>query len=346
MQKKTYNLTIDILRVLAILAVVFIHTTTRTLEATSFDLIHFPFTLFLNQVFRFAVPLFFLISGFVLELNFPFHLNFFRYLQRRLNRILIPYIFWSFIYYFFVYTKHNIDFFTSLALGSASYQLYFIPTLLIFYLIFPLIHRFYYLISNKWVLFILGIIQLALLFYDYNIHPLTFYRPFNIALLNFYVFLLGIIISHHQAKLITTVTKYKNYLFAISIILAIFIFFQGRNNYLQTHNYLTFYSQWRISVLFYTISLASFLYYFLNKKTFNLSIVKILSRLSFFVFFIHIIVLESVWYFIGKMLFSQIHTNPINQLWFDPLFFISVTTISFSIAFIIHKIPYLKKISG
>src|SRR5258706_27456 len=62
MQKKR-DLAIDSLRTISILAVVLIHTTTRTLEASGYDLNSFSLTLILNQLSRFAVPLFFMISG-------------------------------------------------------------------------------------------------------------------------------------------------------------------------------------------------------------------------------------------------------------------------------------------
>jgi surface polysaccharide O-acyltransferase-like enzyme len=61
---------IDSLRGLSILAVLLIHTTTRTLEASNFNIVGFSWTLFLNQIARFAVPLFFLISGLVLEISY------------------------------------------------------------------------------------------------------------------------------------------------------------------------------------------------------------------------------------------------------------------------------------
>lgn len=83
--QKQYVKAIDALRVVSILAVVLIHTTTRTIETTHNNLTDFPFTLFLNQIARFAVPLFILISGFVLELNYQNHANYFAYLKKRLS---------------------------------------------------------------------------------------------------------------------------------------------------------------------------------------------------------------------------------------------------------------------
>src|SRR5260221_2843056 len=139
MPAKVYDRGIDVLRVVSILAVVLIHTTTRHLELTHFDVTHYSFTLLLNQISRFAVPLFFLVSGFVLELNYS-PIGFFKYFKKRINKILIPYLLWSFIYYYFIYTNHTVKFFQELLNVSSSYQLTFVPTFFILYLIFSLVY--------------------------------------------------------------------------------------------------------------------------------------------------------------------------------------------------------------
>lgn len=71
-----------------------------------------------------------------------------------------------------------------------------------------------------------------------------------------------------------------------------------------------------------------------------------LSKLSLFVFFIHVMVLDFVW---NNFVRNTVITNGnwiLKQLWFDPLFFISVASASFGIAYLIHKIPYASKLTG
>jgi len=82
--------------------------------------------------------------------------------------------------------------------------------------------------------------------------------------------------------------------------------------YIKTHNYLWFYSQWRPSIFIYTILLAASLYYLSTKMITHMQIIKTLSRLSFFVFFIHVIILEILWSTIG------IHIQ--KHVWYDPIF--------------------------
>ncbi len=346
-KKKLYNPVVDILRIISILAVLLIHTTTRTLEVSRYALSQIPWPLFLNQAARFAVPMFFMISGFVLELNYHLHESYLTYLKKRFSRIIVPYVFWSVIYYFFVYPKgHDPNFLNSLLQGDASYQLYFIPALLIFYLLFPLIHNFCDLLLNKWLLIVFGLIQLSLLYYDYNIKPLQIYYPIGVALLNFYAFLLGIVLARNQERFKNFIGKWKLLMFLGTVIFAVFIFFEGFNGYLRTHNYLTFYSSWRPSVLIYTIFLSGFLYWVFDRKLKLISLIKKFSNLSFFVFFIHVIVLEAIWYSVGTKLFQISNGEIIKQVWFDPLYFLAVTILSFAVAFIAHKLPYLNRLTG
>ena len=345
-EQKTHNQVLDVLRFISILAVVLIHTTTRTIEMTGNDLQHIPWTLFLNQASRFAVPLFFMISGFVLELNYSFATSYGAYLKKRIKRILIPYIFWSFIYYFFVYKQHQVNFFSTLLTGSASYQLYFIPTLLVFYIIFPLLHKLYRIIANKWVMFFLGTLQIALLYYSYYIKPLPFFYPISIALLNYFIFFLGMFASHHEEDLVSVVKRWKYMLTPITIFLVGYIFWEGKSLYLKTHNYLFFYSQWRPSIFFYTILLASSLYLLFYQKKLPPFLIGTLARLSFFVFFVHVIVLETIWKTVGISVFQQTGGNIIEHLWYDPLFFALTAFFSFFIAYLASKIPFLDKLTG
>ena len=346
-KQKLYNPAIDILRTISIFAVILIHTTTRTLEVTKYNLLKTPWTLFLNQAARFAVPLFFMISGFVLELNYHLHENYLTYLKKRFSRIFVPYVFWSIIYYFFInYKERDPSFLNALMQGDASYQLYFLPALLIFYLLFPLIHNFCVFILNKWLLILFGMIQFLILYYNYNIHPIQLYYPIGIAVLNFYVFILGVALARNQEKFKNFIEQWKLLLVFGAIGLMIFIFYEGLNGYLKTQSYLAFYSSWRPSVLLYTIFLSGALYWIFSRNYKSFFLIKLFSKLSFFVFFIHIIILELFWHLIGMNLFTITSGKVAQTLWYDPFYFLIVASVSFGIAFIIHKLPYLSKLTG
>lgn len=313
---KTTNPAIDALRVLAILAVVLIHTTIKIIQAGGGDIVKYSGTLFLHQVAGFAVPLFFMLSGFVLELNYrPGILTFYR---KRLTKLVIPLFFWSLIYFYLIYPGGT-NFLWAFITGGASYQLYFVPTLIIYYLLFPLFR----LIPAKWLI-VLFPIQFYLLYQDYFVTTLPFILPIRIAYLGFFSFILGIFAARHEPRLLTLAKKFKFLLLALIIFFAGYIFHEG-----QTGNY---YSQWRPSVMLYSFSLASLLYYHFTKLNLPTPLIHALSKLSFFVFFVHVIILE----FVSKSI------NSSNNL----VLFSLVTGISFLIAFLAHQVPRLSKLTG
>jgi len=343
---KQYVKSIDSLRTFTILAVLLIHTTTRTLEVAKFDLVNFPFTIFLNQIARFAVPLFFIISGFVLETNYGQQSGYFNFIKKRFSKIFIPYIFWSGIYYFFVYSQNHENFFQVILKGNASYQLYFIPTLCIFYLMFPFIHKMYKVVSNKFFLLFILLTQTWLLYRDYFVKEFKFADPIHIAILAYFLFIIGIIAARNKEAINSFVHKWKYLLLIVTFGTGIYVFNEGLTRFLSTGNYLSYYSQWRPSTLIYTLLIGLIFFYLFEKNRLQFSLVEKLSRLSFLVFLIHVIILETIWSLFGKSLFILMSGNVAGKILFDPLFFGTVTFTSFFIAFILHKIPRLYRIIG
>ena len=344
--QKPYIKALDSLRVIAISAVVLIHTTTRTIEASKDNLMGFPWTLFLNQIARFCVPLFFIVSGFALETSYDHHASYFAYLKKRGARVLIPFIFWSAVYYLFIYNQNHDNFLWVLFTGNASYQLYFVPTLVIFYLIFPLLHKLYNVIANKWVFSSLLIIEVLLTYKDYYISEFMYPDPIHIALLAYIYFLIGMIAARNKEKVIAFVKRFKYLLIVTAAASGFYLFLEGLSRYLSTNNYLEFYSSWRLSTLVFTIAISAAMFYFLDTSNLSFRISKKLSNLSFFVFFVHVIILENIWNYFGKSLFNFMSENFFGKILFDPIFFTIVLSLSFLAAFIVHKIPYLKKITG
>lgn len=346
MMKKTYVKALDAMRAIAIAAVVMIHTTTRTIETAKDNVVVFPWTLFLNQISRFAVPLFFIVSGFALELNYSNNTNYLEYLKKRLGKIFVPYVFWSAIYYLFIYNQNHDNFFQVLYLGNASYQLYFIPTLFIFYLIFPVLHKMYGFLANKWVLLVLIFSQMFILHQDYFVKPYHLDDPIHTAILCYFVFILGMMAARNKDSILIFAKKIKYLLMFSVVVLGFYIFFEGILGFIKTFNYLTFYSNFRPSTLIYSVLVALILYYLFDKSHFVSSPRKALSNASFFIFFVHVIILEEVWTLFGHSLFNSMTNSVTGRIIFDPLFFGVVFGISFLLAFLIRKIPFASKITG
>jgi surface polysaccharide O-acyltransferase-like enzyme len=340
------NRAMDALRTAAILAVILIHTTSRTIESVYMNLPKVPLSLLLNQVSRFAVPLFFLISGFVLELSYRDDIGYFTYLKKRAGKIFLPYVFWSFIYYQFVYTQHDMGFLQTLIGGNSSYQLYFIPPLLLFYLIFPLLHKLYRWISKWWVLVILIGTEIGLLYADYYRHAIVIPDPLRITVLNYLFFVLGMVACHQTDRILAIVRQLKYFWPVITAVLAGYIFYEGGSRYLASWNYIDFYSQWRPSIAIYTLVLFAGGYYWFTNLKYKENILTRMSGQSFFVFFVHVWVLEIIWKLFIKYLFADSPATMVTQVWFDPLFFGLTAMISFSAAYLIHKIAWVSKLTG
>lgn len=328
------------------MAVVLIHTTTRTLEASGFNITGFSWTLFLNQISRFAVPLFFLISGLVLELSYKEGTSYWSFIKKRFSKIFIPYIFWSIFYYLLIYNQNHDSLVKVILTGNASYQLYFIPALCIFYLIFPLLHKIYKFISNKFVLSLILLSQIFFLSKDYFVKEFDFPDPVRIAILAYFLFIVGIISARNLDKIKIFVKRFNVIIPLFTAFFGIYVFLEGRGRYLSTGNYLAYYSQWRPSILIYTLLIGLTFYYVFEHTKLRGSIMDKFSKHSFFVFFVHVAILEAVWSEVGKNLFDLVSVGLLGKIIFDPVFFGVVGILSFSVSRLVHKISNAVKILG
>lgn len=137
---------LDFARVVAMLSVILIHVTSTYINYKSeFTILDMNIAFILNQITRFAVPLFILLSGASLELSEATN-GFKHFYKRRITKIGMPYLFWFLIYY--IYNNHsNLDtfnfnlFIRSLLLGQEAPHLYFIIIIFQFYLLYPFIKR-------------------------------------------------------------------------------------------------------------------------------------------------------------------------------------------------------------
>ncbi len=336
---------IDCIRGVAILAVILIHTTTRTLEMSGFDLTGFSFTLFLNQIARFAVPIFFIISGFVLEISGREEMSYWSFVKRRFSKIFIPYIFWSLVYYFLIYNNNHDSLWEVFLTGNASYQLYFIPGLLVFYLTFPLLHKLFEKINNKFLFIVSSILGIALLCINYYVKAFDLGESINVMILAYSFFVIGIVAAKNKNWIDAFVNKFRLFIAVPAGITGLYVFWEGRSRYLLTGNYLSYYSQWRPSIFIYSILIGLTFYYIFEHTKLKDSFISRFSKHSFFVFFVHVAVLEVFWKYIGVKLFS-ITGGFFGKIVFDPIFFFVIAMTSFLLAKYIHKIPKFQKLLG
>lgn len=132
----------DYLRGLAIAAVVLIHVTAPTAIAEETGGIIF------NQITRFGVPVFVFLSGWGLTIaeSYEKSANYLSFLKNRLVKLLPEYIVWNVIYYLYanLIEREAIPiggFIRGLFFGTNYPHLYFVPLIVIFYIMYPLLTR-------------------------------------------------------------------------------------------------------------------------------------------------------------------------------------------------------------
>lgn len=133
----------DQLRSLATLAVVAIHVSANYAAVL-------PAAYLVNQTVRFAVPLFIILSGYLLYRSSDPEDSYLSFYKNRSDKVLWPYLIWTGIYYLYDLAAQG-SFDDGLVLmrnlgehllwGSAFYHLYFMVIIIQFYLLFPLLRE-------------------------------------------------------------------------------------------------------------------------------------------------------------------------------------------------------------
>lgn len=133
------------MRVVATIAVIMIHSTSQTMTLSAFGY-------YGNQLARFSVPMFLILSGFLLfqsDLNSRFLPRPVFY-RKRFDKILLPYIIWTIFYslvlhYYFngLQNLHMVlpDLVRHLFLGNGFTHLYFVVIIIQLYLLYPFIRK-------------------------------------------------------------------------------------------------------------------------------------------------------------------------------------------------------------
>ncbi|MFB9974868.1 acyltransferase [Allobacillus sp. GCM10007489] len=232
---KQYIEEIPIIRSIACLMVVLVHVTAQNYTGDGYAN---QISLYLNQFARLGTPIFAVISAFLLTNSLKrkkFSLQ--KFFKSRATKIVSPFIIWSFIYLglklyldqdIFSSGKQIANYFL---IGDAHYHLYFIVTIIQFYLIFP----FFQFIKNKKTYIHLFIISIPinylwinklypdsiLIFEDFN-YLLT-HRSFILNWISYFFF--GGILSVYFEEIKGFVIRYKSIVFltAVSMVLIIFI---------------------------------------------------------------------------------------------------------------------------
>ncbi|MBD8499330.1 acyltransferase [Paenibacillus arenosi] len=240
--KKEHIEEIHYIRAFAFLAVVLQHSIGHYIfvpEAHLADGVAFTFLLLIS---KFAVPMFIFITGLVLFYNYDGRLNYWTFMKKRFSDIIVPYLFWSFIY---LLIQNHMDVLSAInrfgevfLTGKASYHLWYVIMIIQLYITFP-ISRFIIMQAKRWIrtplavytaFSILGIVYILLMTYPIHVTAarwniplitpiLTKYADRN-ALNFFYYFALGALagltITHWRAWL----SRHAGWIYSLFIVMS------------------------------------------------------------------------------------------------------------------------------
>lgn len=161
--KSTHVAEIDYLRGIAILGIVTLHSLTSIAYDDYSQLT--SSVLFITIFVGFAVPFFFVISGYVIYYNYKGKIDLASFYKKRLWTVVPAYVLFSIIYYIYNNVSYSlIGFLQDIATFQASGHLWFVAAIIAFYILYPFILWFFNrMMKGSFLLLIVtaGLFQIA-----------------------------------------------------------------------------------------------------------------------------------------------------------------------------------------
>jgi len=336
MNKKTRLSDFDFLRFVATLAVITIHITAGYVTASNT-----AYTL--NQVVRFAVPMFIVLSGYLLYYSSNKKQSLLSFLKKRLKKIVIPFLVWTLIYLLYSY-RHKmamltIKLFTSLFLqglviGKGTPHLYFVVIIIQMYILYPLLEKGFERSYDRLLLsisfFITFYFQLGIYLFRWYIYILPKISNYTLMFptwLFFFVF--GMYAAKKQEKLEATLKKFPIWLGLAWLISFIILMTDSKLSN-------TYGGSAKPTIILYCITS----FFFFDAVAVNLKIknkyVTWLSEQSFFIYLAHILVLNLIKSFTFKVGLKTIWTGVDGMF----LLFVATTLTTCILAYLLSYVPY------
>ncbi|NME96587.1 acyltransferase [Clostridium cochlearium] len=328
--KREKIIEMDMLRAICALAVVIIHTSGYTLINSAEGSVSYNVSLSLNQIARFSVPLFLFLSGLGLGISYKKDESYFKFLKKRIFKIIPPYILWGSLYLILIQKNYDYKTWGELFLkgDKVFYHLYYIPLIMTLYIIFPILYPLFKRIEGVIIslLISLGVTYFA---HYYNVPDLTLdiFSKRNAIFWNVY-FISGVYISRKVNNLIRRTKTHKVKIMVIVIVCVICLIgesFIGLNTG-KSLDYSTTFIRPSVMIYSYIVMLYVFSKTY-NKKSILVKILGEISKSSFSIYLIHPMVL----YYYMKI-FSKNNLN-MGTLWF----LVSSILVSGGISYLLWK---------
>lgn len=351
---------IDLLRILATLAVIIIHVSSQNAfkSATIGSLTWQGFN-FWDSISRYSVPIFVMISG-ALFLNPDYNFEIRKLFTKNIFRICCAFIFWDIFYviYTYLFETHELGIIVKILIRGYSH-LWFLPMIIGLYVLVPLLRKItadsqltkYFLILSLIFTFILpllfAVMQLGMKYGHCSVGAKTilrslfvFYKQFNFFFTLGFVpyFVAGDYFNRHELK-----QKIRYLLYVLAIISFVGTFWlTGHWSELAHHRIMFLYTYTYLNIAIESVAIFVFFRQFEKRiswqKYYNFDrIVMKISSLTFGIYLIHFLFVK-----ISDRVFDVYQIFP-NSFLLVPCLSILIFIISALIISIIQKIPWLNK---
>lgn len=339
---------LDVLRCLACLAVIMIHTSAGFV-VKNFGCKSFWMGNILDSLSRFAVPIFIMISGALLldsKYDYSNKKNI-----KHIKKLIGFYFFWSLLYSIYsnlylpysLYGSMNYKKFI-LSIISGPYHLWFIPMLCGLYLILPILRlwinkknkkeiQHFMILSTIFIFFIPQFIRIVGYYYPDIQSFKLFFNSFNLQFVGGYTlyFILGWYLNNYDVK--------RSYVYSLGVIGILFSVIATYLLSIDSNMARYEYDNLSMNILFYSIMVFVLVKSYCSKKEINkriLSIVNSISKYSLGIYAIHALIIDRLnLYFLDNNIYTAIIVIPVT--------YIITFVVSYLISIIMSKIKPLKR---
>lgn len=341
--KAERNVWVDFVRSISVFFVIVIHTASP-LSYQWGDVLPADWIIGIsyNTFARVSVPLFFMLSGYLLlSVQNESMLDFFR---KRFQKVFVPFLFWSLFYLLLGNHFGNYTFLNAikaviyaLITTSTSYHLWFLVDLLSIYLFVPLLRIFLVSAQKIHLWYIAGLWFLFGAVLDAFEMAINAETVFEFGFFTSYIgyFFIGYLLGNF---------KYSKTVFIFAVLIyvtsGLYTIFATNTLSAQEGDYVQYYL-WYIRLNTVVMSISAFLVFkYLGEKIKNVKVGKFLTifaNASFGIYLIHVLVLNGLKRY-------DISAFSMDAIFSIPVLAISVTLISWGGVTVIQKIPILRKV--
>lgn len=341
---------LDFLRVIAIFAVVFLHSSVKQYNTSDITTNGFMMANLYDSLVRWAVPVFVMISG-TLFLDPQKEITIRMIFNKYIKRIIITFIVWSLVYVIAYNKKATID--SILALIKGHYHLWYLYLIIGLYLCVPILRpiaanrkitEYFLLLALAFTFFVPTVLDVSkmILFHGKDDILKIISAIENVINSKMFLFLvLGYtpyFVLGYYLKNVNISKRLEFFIYALGVIGWISTFILTMQASKIAGKKVNFYSYKYISVLWESIAVYVFAKcrMCLTKEGLFQKVIMVLSSASFGVYLVHVLVLDKMYKFLPL---SSLPTPIV-----VPVLAVITFLISIVISILINKIPCIRKL--